>query len=78
MTSTLPETDYAESYEDTSAWCHACTSKPAIDRASNTSPSGVQVLRVGTAWDCPACESRWIVARIEEVGVRWMTTGVPQ
>lgn len=77
MTSTAAETDYTDAYEDTSAWCHGCNSKPHIDGPSSTSPSGAKVLRVGTVWDCPFCSSRWIVARIEEVGVRWMTTGAP-
>lgn len=69
------ETDYTTAYEDSSGWCHDCNSKPPIDIASTASPSGVRILRPGTTWDCPVCKARWVVARIEEVGLRWMTTG---
>ncbi len=77
MTSAQVETaaqDYAAAYEDSSDWCHGCNGKPPID-IRGTGPSGVCILRPGTTWDCPACEARWVVARIEEVGLRWMTTG---
>ena len=75
MTSAQPETAYADAYEDSSGWCHDCTTKPPIDIPSATSPSGVRILRAGTTWDCPTCKARWVVARIEELGLRWMTTG---
>lgn len=76
MTSTAAETDYTDAYEDSSDWCHSCThDKPSIDIPGPGTSSGVKILRVGTMWDCPACQSRWIVARIEEIGLRWMTTG---
>lgn len=82
MTSAPAETtatDYTDAYEDSSAWCHTCNmSKPPLDRPSNASRSGVEILKVGTAWDCPACGSHWVVARIEEVGLRWMTTGTAE
>lgn len=75
MTSTAQtETDYTAAYEDASDWCHACNAKPPIDIAGS-GPSGVKILRPGTTWDCPTCEARWVVARIEEVGLRWMTVG---
>jgi len=75
MTSAQVETDYADAYEDSSAWCHTCNDKPPLDIPSSTSPSGVRILKAGTKWDCPKCEARWVVARIEEVGLRWMTVG---
>lgn len=79
MTQAAAETDYTDAYQDSSAWCHNCNAdKPKLDKPSNASPSGVQVLRIGTTWDCGSCGSRWVVARIEDVGLRWMTTGVPQ
>jgi hypothetical protein len=77
MTSAQVETatqDYAAAYEDSSDWCHGCNGKPPID-IPGTGPSGVKILRAGTTWNCPTCETRWVVARIEEVGLRWMTTG---
>ncbi len=77
MTSPAAATDYTNAYQDTSDWCHPCAhDKPPLDRPSSTSPSGVQVLRVGTAWKCPACSARWLVARIEDIGVRWITFDV--
>lgn len=79
MTSPAATTDYTDAYQDTSAWCHSCNAdKPKLDKPSSASPSGVQVLRVGTTWDCPSCGSHWVVARIEDVGVRWITLGAAQ
>lgn len=79
MTSAQDETaaadPYADAYKDSSAWCHGCQDKPSIDTDSTASPSGVRILKAGTTWDCPTCKAHWIVARIEEVGLRWMTTG---
>jgi hypothetical protein len=75
MTSTQVETDYTSAYEDSSDWCHDCNDRPSIDIPSATSPSGVKILKPGTTWHCPTCHTRWVVARIEEVGLRWMTTG---
>lgn len=76
MTSVHAETDYAAAYEDSSDWCHPCThDKPPIDIPSADASSGVKILRAGTTWNCPTCEARWVVARIEGVGLRWMTTG---
>jgi len=77
MTSAQVETNYADAYEDASDWCHTCGSKPPID-TPGSGPSGVKILRPGTAWHCPACKTRWVVAKIEEVGLRWMTTGATQ
>jgi len=74
MTSAQVETDYTDAYEDASDWCHTCGSKPPID-TPGSGPSGVKILRPGTAWHCPTCKARWVVAKIEEVGLRWMTTG---
>lgn len=78
MTSAQVETDYTAAYQDASDWCHTCNSKPPIDKPSAGSPSGVQILRAGTTWDCPSCKSHWVVARIEEVGLRWMTVGAAE
>ena len=75
MTSAQVETDYADAYEDSSSWCHVCGTKPPIDIPSAMSPSGVRILRAGTTWNCPACKARWVVAKIEELGLRWMTMG---
>jgi hypothetical protein len=75
MTSTHVEPDLTAAYENSVDWCHDCNSKPPLDIPSSASPSGVQILRPGTVWDCPECKARWVVARIEEVGLRWMTTG---
>lgn len=75
MTSAQVETDYTDAYQDSSAWCHGCNDKPPLDIPSTASPSGVRILRAGTTWNCPTCKARWVVARIEEVGLRWMTTG---
>lgn len=78
MTSAQVEPDYTDAYEDSSDWCHNCThDKPPIDIPSADASSGVKILRAGTTWHCPTCKTRWVVARIEELGLRWMTTEVP-
>ena len=39
---------------------------------------GARWLPTGTTWTCPECGRRHVVAYIETVGTRWMTTDPPQ